>query len=170
MRCCSSRGGRGNSCTASVFQLIVGDKEPTEIAMAWSKKLSLCRKNGSNFGRQMSGLARSTIAWASKRPQIRLQRFALVCVASAEDDVARIEAQLGAFHVCWSAPTPEAQRIGVKMLQADIDVSVGLSRLDALRVLSAICSKRTVRQTRGRFVCLTQHSNLLNHPACSRSG
>ena len=55
MRRCSSRGSRENSCTANVFQLIVGDNEPTEIAIARSKKRSLCRNNGRNSGRQTSG-------------------------------------------------------------------------------------------------------------------
>src|SRR2546430_1545301 len=46
IRRCSSLGGMTNSCCARVFQLIVGEREPTEIDMARSKNVSLCIKNG----------------------------------------------------------------------------------------------------------------------------
>jgi len=62
MRFCSSMGGSGNSCIFRVFQLIVGESEPTDISMARSMNMSDCRKNGKNSGRIILGFARTTMA------------------------------------------------------------------------------------------------------------
>jgi hypothetical protein len=68
MRLCRSSGGRSNSCSFSVFQLIVGESEPTEISTARFMKRSLIIRNGKNSGSTTSGFALTTIACAEQIP------------------------------------------------------------------------------------------------------
>ena len=57
-----------NSSLASVRQFIVGDSEPTEIALARSMNTSPCMKNGKNQGRTALDFARRTRACAEQMP------------------------------------------------------------------------------------------------------
>ena len=59
-------------------------------------------------------------------------QFALVEAPSAQNSVTLAEAQALALHVVGSAPSPGLKRFEGEMLQADIDVRVGLGGVHPL--------------------------------------
>ena len=68
MRFCSSRGGSGNSCTRNVFQLIVGESEPTDISMRPLHEHVDLQKERQKLRQNHLGFARTTMAWAEQMP------------------------------------------------------------------------------------------------------
>src|SRR5207248_994467 len=54
------------------------------------------------------------------------RQLALVCAPAAEDDVALAEAELGADHVAALAPPPNAEVLGVQVLETYVDGVSGI--------------------------------------------
>jgi len=59
-------------------------------------------------------------------------QLALVDTATAEDDVALLEAQFGGLNIIRRAPAPNLERVAVEMFQADVVFQVGIARLNAV--------------------------------------
>ena len=91
IRRCSSSGGRANSCSASVFQLIVGDSEPTEISDRSLQEHVALHEERQELGQHDVGLRLEAPSHVARADAVEVgdSDLALIRAPLAEDDVAR---------------------------------------------------------------------------------
>ena len=139
MRRCWSSGGRSNSSSLSVVQLMVGEREPTEISTARFMNLSLIIRNGRNSGSTTLGLGPHHHRVRRADPvHLRHRQLALIRPAASENDVALAKAELRADDIAALAPPPDVETARIQIIQTHVNFLSRIGRLHALVDLSAI--------------------------------